>query len=782
MLEVFSTSRAIRSFYTHFSHTNALLPKAMTIQELEQKAILVSHKTLIDDDTRVLLMQEASKFSSFESLHIEREFLVFLRNSQYLFRFFEELSYEKVCIEDLMVADTYESYAEHLNVLAILLKNYTTLLEKNNFYDKITLPSSYTINEAYIEGLGGIRLHLEGFLSQFELELLTKIATLTPLHVSLNITDYNQKMVDVFQNLGCTLLPNHHYEIDLSTQTILHVSPLKSIDANQEVYGFTNRLIQIAYAQSCIEGWINEGMHAEDIVVILPDESFANSLKVFDKLGNLNFAMGISLRESHFYQHLSAIEKALRFDAIEDKLRLIRLNIDEQILFTCKELWAKKVTADEAFDVFEKLLAMDAKEQQEPLFQEAFFNFRHFLTHSIPLRFEQIIKLFLSRLQSLSRDDVRGGKVTVLGVLETRGVAYKGVIVLDFNDDFVPRRSQKDLFLSSTVRSHAKLPTKKDRENLQRYYYHQLFLKAYKIAITYVHNESSMPSRFLDELGFQAELMSNESLFYPLLFESHQPKSRYDVEFIDESYDLSQNPLSATKLKILLTCKRQFYFRYVAMLKEAQMPSNTIDESVVGRYLHKALERAFEGEFPLDAKHLEAQIAHYLKEENSFVVWHYFADMWMERLSGFVRNEMARHEDGYSIAHKELSLKTPYKGFVLEGQIDRIDERGDKLFIIDYKSGKIPSIKEADLAQCVDFQLEFYALLAQQLGTVGGLFYYDLKEGVLVEEAFLEEKLALFENILETFKTPISGFEKCESLKSCKFCPYVVLCGREELV
>jgi len=780
MLEVFSTSRAIRSFYAHFSKTNALLPKAITIQELEQKAILVSHKTLIDDDTRLLLMQEASKFSSFESLHIEREFLVFLRNSQYLFRFFEELAYEKVRIEDLMVADTYASYAEHLEVLQKLLENYTALLEKNNFYDKITLLSLYTINETYIQGLGGIKLHLEGFLSHFELELLTKIASLTPLYVSLNITAYNQKMVDVFQKLGCELLQNHHYEIDLSTKTILHVSPLKAIDANQEVYGFTNRLSQIAYAQSCIESWIQEGLRPEDIVVILPDESFANSLKVFDTLGNLNFAMGISLRESHFYQHLSAIEKALRFDAIEDKLRLIRFNMDEEIIFTCKELWAKKVTADEAFTLFEKLLALDVKEQQEPLIQEAFFQFRHFLTNSIALRFEQIIKLFLSRLQSLSRDDVRGGKVTVLGVLETRGVAYKGVVVLDFNDDFVPRRSQKDLFLSSAVRAHAKLPTKRDRENLQRYYYHQLFLKAQKIAITYVHNESSMPSRFLDELGFKAQLMSQESLFYPLLFETHKPKSRYDVEFIDESYELFQTPLSATKLKILLTCKRQFYFRYVAMLKEAQMPSNTIDESVVGRYLHKALERAFEGDFPLE--NLEARIAHFLKEENSFVVWHYFADMWMERLGAFCRNEIARHQDGFCITHKEVSLKTAYKGFVLEGQIDRIDSKNDKLFIIDYKSGKIPFTKESDLGECVDFQLVFYYLLGQQLGTVEGLFYYDLKEGVLVEESFLEEKLVLLDSILEAFKTPIRGFEKCESLKSCKFCPYVLLCGREDLV
>ena len=112
----------------------------------------------------------------------------------------------------------------------------------------------------------------------------------------------------------------------------------------------------------------------------------------------------------------------------------------------------------------------------------------------------------------MSQDDVRGGKVTVLGVLETRGVAYKGVIVVDFNDEFVPKRSQKDLFLSSAVRAQAGLPTKRDRENLQRYYYHQLFSKAQKIAIAFVKNETSMPSRFLDELGFNTTIMADEKV------------------------------------------------------------------------------------------------------------------------------------------------------------------------------------------------------------------------------------------------------------------------------
>jgi len=781
MLEVFSSSRAVRSFYNTFLNTNTLLPKAITIQELEQKSVLVPNLSLVDDDMRVLLMSEASKFSTFELLHIERNFLVFLKNSSYLFRFFEELSYEKVPIDTLMSVDTYEHYAEHLEVLQKLLEKYTKLLSEQNFYDKITLPSVYVLNEAYVKKTVGIRVHLEGFLSKFEVELLMKMAQLTPLHVKININQYNQKMVDVFAALGIFLEHDKHYEINLSDKKIVYVNDAKDIDAKVQVYGFANRLSQIAYAQSCIEQFVQEGIAPQDIVVVLPDEGFADNLRAMDRLNNLNFAMGISLRESHFYKRLSALEKVIRYDEIEDRLRASRLGLEEEFIFTCKAVWSQKIAPNDALEILKKLWLMDEKEGEESLFQEAFFRFTHFLERLVPLKFEQIVKLFLNRLNAESRDDVRGGKVTVLGVLETRGVAYKGVIVLDFNDEFVPKRSQKDLFLSSAVRAQSKLPTKRDRENLQRYYYHQLFNKASKVAISYVKSETSMPSRFLDELKFTDKKV-DEKLFYPLLFDGHASKERYDVAFLEGTYDLTQTPLSATKLKTLLTCQRQFYFKYIAMLKEAKMPSSDIAESDVGRYLHKALERAFEDNTLMDEKSLCAKIEQFLKEENSHEVWEYFSDLWMERLGAFVKNEVKRFAQGYLVHAKEISLKTEFEGFVLEGQIDRIDKFGDKLFVIDYKSGKIPLIKQDALQDTADFQLEFYYLLAQQLGVVDGVFYYDLKEGKLVEESFFEEKLALLREKLEVLKKPISGFEKCEKIKECKFCPYVILCCREELV
>lgn len=373
MLEVFATSRAVRSFYDTFIDANTLLPKAITIAELEQKAVLVPNHSLVDEDMRVLLMQEASRFTKFELLYIEREFFTFLKNSSYLFRFFEELSHEKVALDALLSADTYAHYAEHLEVLQTLLKHYKALLSKKALYDRITLPECYELNVSYIRSLGAVRIHLEGFLSRFEVELLSQIATLIPLHVNVTISAYNQKMALLFSDLGIELVQNNTYEINLSTKEILHVKPHSASQQEIQVYGFSSRLAQMGYMQSAIAQFVEEGLSPEEIVVILPDERFAEVLRPFDTWHNLNFAMGISLKQSQFYQKLSAIEKAMRNDEIEDHLRLARLKIESEMMLTCKEIWHQKVVADVAMNFFEKLLSSDAKEQQNPLFQEAFF-------------------------------------------------------------------------------------------------------------------------------------------------------------------------------------------------------------------------------------------------------------------------------------------------------------------------------------------------------------------------------------------------------------------------
>jgi RecB family exonuclease len=127
----------------------------------------------------------------------------------------------------------------------------------------------------------------------------------------------------------------------------------------------------------------------------------------------------------------------------------------------------------------------------------------------------------------------------------------------------------------------------------------------------------------------------------------------------------------------------------------------------------------------------------------------------------------------------EKEFKRDFQGYILEGKIDRIDTLENALSVIDYKSGKVPLISQKQIEKAVDFQLEFYYLLAKSLGDVEGVYYYELQSGMLTRESFLEEKLEKLSEILEEFKEPIREFPKCESSSPCVFCPYVILCGRE---
>merc|ERR1711879_224189 len=118
----------------------------------------------------------------------------------------------------------------------------------------------------------------------------------------------------------------------------------------------------------------------------------------------------------------------------------------------------------------------------------------------ISLTLNTIYKIMMQRISSLTLDDVNSGNITVMGLLETRGVNYKGVIVVDFNDDIVPKKSLKDKFLSSRVKFHAGLPTNKDREDLQKFYYKSLFDGCEHLCISYVSNDQRSISRFANEI------------------------------------------------------------------------------------------------------------------------------------------------------------------------------------------------------------------------------------------------------------------------------------------
>ena len=258
-LLVFPTSRSIREFI-NAQDSNGLLPTILTIDEFFSKAIRVKGLNYIDEDQRFLYLKEAIKIKNYEKLGLSSEFSQFLKQSDYIFRFFGELSHEMVDVETLKVADTYEYYSEHLDILQHIHKNYVSLLEKNSSVDKITLANHYEINSDYLNQFKQVELFFEGYFTKFEFKIISEIAQSNRVLINLSTNEYNKKSWELITNLGINLEPNQEYLLDISNKSILECNGKKQNNPDVEIVGFNTRVNQIAYIKNSIDTMIKNVM------------------------------------------------------------------------------------------------------------------------------------------------------------------------------------------------------------------------------------------------------------------------------------------------------------------------------------------------------------------------------------------------------------------------------------------------------------------------------------------------------------------------------------------
>ena len=777
-LVIYPTSRAIRKRIQSELLTDALLPKIISIGEFEKKAVVVENRTFIDQDTRTQILNEASAFSTFKKLHIDREFFTFLKNSKFLFSFFDELSVELVNINELASFDTYASFSEHIEILETLLEKYKELLNEKNYVDKITLPSLYKINHAYLNTFEEIEMYLEGYLNNFEFNLFLKIAEIIPTKIHITTNNFNAKMIQKFKELEIKLENQHDYIIDLSQKTIISSTEnLKSKD-NFITQSCENQLTQVAFVKKKIYDYLNLGIEPKDIAVILPNGSFAKQLDLFDDENNFNFAMGFSYKITPLYQKLSAKYDYFSDRDLEGKHRLERYGVDIEKLKLSYEKWNKKFSSKELQEIFSTLIE-DKDDEASLIFNEELHLFSKLFDNLKHQPFHKLLHLFLNRLASRTIDDTRGGKITVLEVLETRGVSFEAVIIVDFNEGIVPLSSQKDMFLSSELRYLAGLPTSIDRENLQKYYYQRVFNGAKEVSISYVEDEQNQPSRFLDELNIPKNRDNIHGLD-SILFDTHRPKIHYQQKDLKQNFDFSKIKLSATALKTYLDCKRSYYFKYIRKLESVEIPKEQDSDRIIGILLHSALKDAYDKKDAyFDEDELRFEIQSYLyKESEKQANLRFLVDLWLEKLKPFIENEVKRAKNGYKVKYIEEKFTIKHDGFTLSGQIDRVDKKDNYLEVIDYKSGKIPKDSQRSLENISNFQLQFYHLLASQKGEVLQSYYYDLNSGNLIEDNLFDTKLDMLYQKLEDLKENNHNFTMTDDMKKCTYCPYVKICNR----
>jgi len=780
-LHIYPTSRALRTVSSEHKEQEGFLPALMRMDEFEQRAILLEDKVQIDPLQRILLLREAASFKAFEDLKLNLELVRFFTKSDALFKFFEELAAEQIGFDILAQADAYAEFETHLGILEQLFENYGELLDTQGFTDKAFIPSAYTLNEGFLRGYESIEIHLEGYLSHFELDLIEKIAKKTPLVIHYTTSKFNTKMQERFEALGITLPNDVHVSFDLTDKKVLTT---QSNDAkiNANVFSVEERQEQIAVAFVQIEKMVRSGMHPEEIVLILPDEDFKEHFTLFDSHNNLNFAMGYDYANGRIYKSLEALYQYWQsFDA-EHKYLLERYGFDLDMIEKLSP--TKRCKAAFFFTVIDGLGLLECPlvdgEKKEKVNERVYEKYLHFIKifETEELSVKEWLFLWLKALSKITIDDVRGGMITVMGVLETRGVSFEGVVIVDFNEGIVPAASSKDQFLNSSVRAFANLPTKNDREALQKQYYKRLLEQAKETAILYSSSDNKLPSKFLYELGLKSAVatQAQSNLLYD------QPAQFVQEEDpVVEHFNAQDITWSASRLKTYLECKRKYYYRYIQKVEAKKE-----EELNEGAFLHLLLDHLYREKESYDSKeemqkNIDILLDQLLPFDDAQTA--YKKLLWKEKLKGFVTSQIDYFKADWIVVEREVEVQGDIGGLRFKGRIDRIDQNATDTLVLDYKSGSTTAAnKTKNLEKLTDLQMSIYhKMLTGKYQNINLAFVKILEGGTIEEITALEEKNELLvQHIIELKQTKSFVAEKCEDLQKCKYCEFTLMCERGE--
>ncbi|WP_226797863.1 PD-(D/E)XK nuclease family protein [Aliarcobacter butzleri] len=754
------------------------MPFILTIDEFLKKSISLSNLKYCEEEHRVLFLNEAIKNIDIKKLGISDNFTKFLKQSDYIYRFFLELASEKVEIEEIQNVDTYDFYLEHLEILKAIKKKYIEILENNSYVDKINLDKHYEINENFLDKFQDIELHFEGYFTKVEFEIVEKISQKIDTKIIFYSNSYNQKSLEVFKNLNINLKIDYKYKIDLTNKIVIDEEEIKSLLESYEIKGFSSRLNQIAYIKSCIEKSVLNGVNPKDIALVLPDESFVSSIELFDDERYFNYAMGKSIKNKELYQISNAIYLYLSEDEEKNISNISYLKIDKEFIDkNIKPFW-NKVTNKELFVSITDFIKQKEKNiELIEKYDELLYKLNITLfSNENKILLKDVYKIFLQKLSSITLDDINSGKITVLGLLETRAVPFDTVIICDFNESYIPKISVKDKFLSTRLKQLANLPTQFDRESLQKYYYKRLISSSKNVFISYVNSETNQISRFANEL-FEKNIATdtNDSFYKHILYDNH--RISYFDEDIVSKIDLTKFIWSATSFKNFLECKRRFYLQYILKINE-----HTISLKPKGYELGDIIHSILEDYYSKDNKNSIEELFLKYKSSNPFLTLD--LEVWKKKLLNFYEFDKQRLKNR-EIIMIEKEFNCSFNNINIKGIIDRVDKFEDNYEVIDYKTSSTLSVDTLKTYEkSVDFQLEFYYIALQQLFKNSNIkaFYYDLNECLLKEEIAIQEKLELlsskFDELKELSKNEIN-FSKCEDKSNCLYCAYKIICNRE---
>ena len=294
--------------------------------------------------------------------------------------------------------------------------------------------------------------------------------------------------------------------------------------------------------------------------------------------------------------------------------------------------------------------------------------------------------------------------VQVLGFLETRNLKFENVIFLDANEGIIPDTTREDSFLPFKARQILGLPTYLDREEIMFYTFDTLIRGAKESHLFYVENDEKERSRFVEKFLWERQKREGKrddksyvkTIQYSVNLRDKNPRPiNKSVEMIKF---LKEYPFSATSLNTYLYCPLQFYYEYVLGLREREVVSEEFEKEEIGSFVHLVLSNYFKGKTGSILTEKEMNLKEFEK------IFHkHFEEQYGKDPTGeiyLIRNQVERHLKDFiknyqlpkikefqtKILGLEQRIDVAKDSFKLGARLDRVEKRGDRTIIIDYKT------------------------------------------------------------------------------------------------
>ena len=460
-----------------------------------------------------------------------------------------------------------------------------------------------------------------------------------------------------------------------------------------------------------------------------------------------------------------------------------------------------------------------------------------FLSHDT---FFKILLQYLGAMTITFEGEPLAG-LQIMGILETRTLDFKNIVLLSVNEGIMPRANVSGSFIPYHLRRGVGLPTIEEQNAMYAYYFYRLLQRAE--SVTFVYNSGSNglktgeKSRFLYQLLMESPFEITESgvenTIDPLpTFPISIEKKGKVVEVLNGFLE-SGKRMSPTALDQYIQCPLSYYFKYIVGFQEDDEVSEEVDARIFGKLFHTVMEniyRPFLNQIiqertldsllndaeRLDKLLVDAFALHFFKTGNTIgpskitgrnrLVYEVIKKMAIQTLS-YDRKRVPFKIEGIE---QEVSAMIPVfqgsKSVRIGGIIDRIDSLSGDIEIIDYKTGttlhdfySLSELfdKESKKRNKAAFQTLVYGCIWDKMHPETGALYpsiYALKKifqqenhRILIKENgnrevkyhdVKEEFEPFLISLLEEIFNPTIPFYQTTVEDHCLYCPFNTICGK----